>query len=331
VKICGLGLHELTINGKRVGDHQLDPAWTDYASRVFYVTHDVTQYLHEGGNAIGVMLGRGFYGLLSNDAWNTEQAIWLGQPKLLLKLQVQYEDGTREEIVSNSEWKVAGGPIVYDCPRRGEIFDATREQAGWDTPRFDDSGWENAQTAPAPSGKLVPQDIPPIRELQAVKAVSFSEPSPGVYVYDFGKNVSGWARIQLEGKTGERVLIRYSEKSSRADFFCDNLAIYQEHAWKLDGKERVLEPRFSYVSFRYLRVSGSSDPLTKDSVEAVMVHTDLETTGTFECSNPMLNQLHEVIRLTQLNNTHGQPTDCPHREKQGWMGDGLFGAEAAFW
>ena len=331
MNLCGLGLHEVTINGKRVGDHQLDPAWTDYASRVFYVSHDVTPLLQQGENAIGVMLGRGFYGLLTNDAWNTEHAVWIGQPKLLLEMQIQYEDGTSERIVSDPTWMVAGGPVIYDCPRRGEIFDATREQSGWDSAGFDDRAWVTAQPAPAPGGKLVPQDIPPIRALNEVKAISFSEPSPGIYVYDFGKNISGWVRARLKGKSGERVLVRHSEKDTRPDFFCDNLSIFQESAYVLDGKERVYEPRFTYVSFRYVQVSGSSDTLTKDSVKAVMVHTDLETTGSFECSNPMLNQLHEAIRLTQLNNTHGQPTDCPHREKQGWMGDGLFGAEAAFW
>jgi alpha-L-rhamnosidase len=331
VYISGLGCHELRLNGQRVGDHQLDPAWTDYARRVFYVSHDVTRQLQTGRNAVGVMLGRGFYGLLSNDAWNTQNAVWLGQPKLILRLSVEYADGTRSDIVSDPSWKVAGGPIIYDCPRRGEIYDARLEQPGWDTPEFDDSRWAAASGTPKPAGELRSQMMPPIRVTRNVTPISISEPKPGVFVYDMGENISGWARLKLSGPAGTKVLVRYAEKTDREDFFCDNLAIFQEDAYVLDGIERTFEPRFSYKAFRYVQVTGAPVSLTLDSLEGVHVHTDLESTGEFECSNPLLNQIHSAIRLTQLNNTHGQPTDCPHREKQGWMGDGLFGAEAAFW
>lgn len=331
VYISGLGSHELRLNGQRVGDHQLDPAWTDYAGRVFYESHDVTRQLREGKNAIGVMLGRGFYGLLTNDAWNTQNAVWLGQPKLILRLAVEYADGTRSDIVSDPSWKVAGGPVIYDCPRRGEIYDARLEQPGWDAPEFDDSKWEVASGAPKPAGDLRSQMMPPIRATRTVTPISMSEPKPGVFVYDMGENISGWARLKLSGPAGTKVLVRYAEKTDREDFFCSNLGIFQEDACVLDGTARTFEPRFSYKAFRYVQVTGAPGRLAPDSLEGVHVHTDLESTGEFECSSPLLNQIHSAIRLTQLNNTHGQPTDCPHREKQGWMGDGLFGSEAAFW
>ena len=331
VYISGLGCHELRLNGQKVGDHQLDPAWTDYAERVFYVAHDVTRQLQTGKNAIGVMLGRGFYGLLTNDAWNTQNAVWLDQPKCIVRLSVEYDDGTRSDIVSDPSWKVAGGPVIYDCPRRGEIYDARLDQPGWDAPEFDDSRWEAVSAAPKPAGDLRSQMVPPIRATRTVTPVSMSEPKPGVFVYDMGENISGWARLKLSGPAGTKVLVRYAEKTDREDFLNANLSIFQEDAYVLDGKERTFEPRFSYKAFRYVQVTGPAGPLAPDSLEGVHVHTDLESTGEFECSNPLLNQIHSAIRLTQLNNTHGQPTDCPHREKQGWMGDGLFAAEAAFW
>jgi alpha-L-rhamnosidase len=331
IYISGLGHYELRLNGQRVGDHQLDPAWTDYTKRVFYSTYDVTRQLNTGENAVGVMLGRGFYGLLSNDAWNTEQTIWLGQPKMIFRLSVEYNDGTYENVVSDLSWKVTGGPVVYDCPRRGEIYDARLEQKGWDTSGYNDFKWTPVNYALAPQGSLRAQIMPPIKATRTVRPISLSEPKPGVFVYDLGENITGWARVRLRGPAGTRILVRYAEKKDREDFFCSNIAMFQEDAYVLDGTERVLEPRFTYKAFRYVQIAGSTIPLKPEDLEAIHVHTDLESTGEFSCSDPLVNQIYAAIKLTQLNNTHGLPTDCPHREKQGWMGDGMLGAEAAFW
>jgi alpha-L-rhamnosidase len=330
--ICGLGYYELSVNGRRVSDHVLDPAMTDYQTRVFYVAHDVTKDLQSGKNALGVMLGRGFYGLLSNDAWNFDQALWLGQPKMIVRLSLEYADGTTDNVVSDLSWKAAGGPVIYDDVRRGEIYDAQLEQPGWDQPGFQDSQWSAVNPAPAPAGELRAQMLPPMRAVRVVTPVKLSEPKPGVFVYDMGENMVGWARIQLSGPAGTRVLVRYSERNDREDFFCQNIAMFQEDGFILKGGEQVFEPRFSYKGFRYVQVTGAAaGSLTLESLHGIHVHTDLQSAGEFECSDELVNRIHAAIRMTQLNNSHGYPEDCPTREKMGWLQDGFAASDAALW
>jgi len=328
--ICGLGYYELSLNGCRVGDRCLDPAWTDYSTRVCYASYDVTRRLQHGENAVGVMLGRGFYGLLANDKWGFQDSTWLGQPKLLFRLSIEYVDGTKADIVSGTGWKVVGGPIVFDCPRRGEIYDARREIKGWDAPVFDDATWDSAVAAPAPTGELVSQFLPPIRACEEVRPVSMSNPQPGVYVFDLGRNIAGWPRLKLSGPAGTEILVRYSESEPSKELKLNRS--YQQHGFILSGDGvETLEPRFCYTGFRYAVVSGASSPLTLDDLTGIHVHTDLADAGEFECSNPLLNEIHRAVRLTQLNNSHSIPTDCPHREKMGWGADAMVASDTAIY
>ena len=195
--ICGLGYYELFLNGQRVGDHVLDPGWTDFSKRALYVAHDVTDLLRSGPNAVGVMLGRGWYNPTSNDINALELSWWRGQPKLRLLLSIEFEDGTRQDVVSDPSWKVAGGPVIYDCPRHGEIYDARMEKPGWNVAGYDDNAWESAQPAPAPQGALQAQLMPPIREVRTIKPVKMDEISPGVFVFHFAETIAGWPRVKL--------------------------------------------------------------------------------------------------------------------------------------
>ena len=326
--ICGLGYYELFLNGQRVGDHVLDPGWTDFSKRALYVAHDVTDLLRSGPNAVGVMLGRGWYNPTSNDINALELSWWRGQPKLRLLLSIEFEDGTRQDVVSDPSWKVAGGPVIYDCPRNGEIYDARMEKPGWNVAGYDDNAWESAQPAPAPQGALQAQLMPPIREVRTIKPVKMDEISPGVFVFHFAETIAGWPRVKLRGPAGTKVHIVMAEDPDPLSYMDGpanhGAAGIQQFGHILKGAgEETATMRFSYKSFQTVRVSGDPGPLkmTIDDVEAVVVHTDVESIGEFECSDPLLNRIHDNIRRTFLNNYHSIQTDNPCREKYGWMGD----------
>lgn len=329
IYLCGLGYHEMTLNGKRVGDHLLDPLWTDYMDRVSYVVHDVTADLKPGKNALGVMLGRGFYGMPANDAWRFHDAEWIGQPKLMARLAIDYADGTRQDVVSDTAWRVHGGPVVFDCPRRGEVYDARLAVDGWDLAGFDDAAWQNAVPAPAAAGKLEVQRIEPIRAVGETRPVAVTSPAPGLQLFDFGHCISGWPRLKVSGPAGTEILVRYSnyplgEPAAHRGF--------QQHGYILAGKGvEVLEPRFCYASFRYVVVTGAPQEISMDDLTAITVHTDLTTAGSFQCPDPLINDIHQAVRATLLANTHGIPTDIPNREKMGWAADGRLASEATIY
>lgn len=327
--VSAIGYYEASLNGARVGDHLLDPGWADDSQHVLYSVYDVTDALRQGPNALGVMLGRGAPGSFVNDVWNAYKSA--KQPAFLLRMSLEYADGTRADIVSGADWKVAGGPVVFDDFFRGEIFDARRAQPGWNTPGFSDSGWETPAAATPPAGKLSAQLMPPIRATSTYKPVAVRNPKPGVSVFDFGANRAGWARLKLSGPAGTQVLLRYSETDSEKTPLPDPAAYYgnyQQHGLILSGQgEDVFEPRFNYTGFRYVVVEGAPGPLTADNIEAVHVHTDVPSAGEFSAENPLLNRIQSAVRLTFLNNLHSIPTDCPTREKHGWLGDAHLAAE----
>lgn len=318
--ICGLGYYELHLNGHRVGDRLLDPAWMDPAHHVCYVTYDVTDQLRKGGNTVGIMLGRGLENPLVDDVWGFSKES--RQPKVLFRLSVEYADRTRTDIISQPGWKVTGSPVVFDDPYRGEIYDARKEIAGWDKSGINDAPWDAAVTAPAPEGALVGQMIPPIRATEEIHPVAVASPQPGVYVFDLGHAIAGWPRLKISGPAGTEILVRYSDRNlldaplPAAKSF---LHPQQQHGFILKGRGiESLEPRFCFTSFRYAVVSGAPGPLTVDDLVGMHVHTDLANAGEFECSNPLINKIHRTVRLTLLNNTHGVISDCLTREKHGW-------------
>ncbi len=339
--ICGLGYYELRINGQKIGDHVLDPATTSYDQRVLYVTYDVTDVLRNGAgqageNMLGVIVGHG----------------WYGAPKLLLQLEMVHDDGTSTRILSPSgPWQVGTGPIVQNSIYDGEVYDARLERPGWELPvgmHTESPPSTSGQAAPAPGGsvseptaqwarphvtdppggRLVAQMLPPIRITETLSAQRVAEPHPGIFVYDLGQNISGWARIRVEGPAGTRITLRFAE-SLYADGTLnqENLrgaAATDVYILKGAGIE-VWEPRFTYHGFRYIQVEGW--PLVSGSpgpgaVEGRVVRSATPSAGAFTCSHELLNRINSLVWWTEATNQHGIPTDCPQRdERMGWLND----------
>ncbi len=339
VYVSGLGYFDLYLNGKRVGDHQLDPGYTRYDRRVLYVTFDVTDLLRPGGNAIGAILGNGWYNVSNKAPWDFDSAPWRAAPKLLCQLEVELADGRRVVVASDSQWKTADSPIVYNTIYSGETYDARRERPGWNEAGFADGGWDAALLVEAPGGQVTAQMMPPIRIDRVMEPVRITEPASGIFVFDFGQNLAGRARLRVRGPAGTKVSMKYSEllgKDGRADQ--SNIAVHvlransnqvfqtDTYILKGDGVE-TWHSRFAYDGFRYVEVSGFPGRPGKDALSAVFFHSDVPEAGEFECSNPLLNRIWSAARWSYLSNLQGIPTDCPHREKNGWTGDAHLAAE----
>lgn len=335
--ICGLGYHELHINGRKAGDAVLEPPFTRYDKRCLYRAHDVTGLLQEGGNAIGVTLGNGWYNVHSRAAWDFDQAYWRGRPKLLLQLYVDYVDGTSQVLGTDHTWRASTGPLVYDGIRHGEVYDARLEEPGWDEPGFNDAHWARADIVDGPGGRRRAAMLPPVRVTQIVKPVSMTEAEPGAYVFDFGQAFAGWTQLKVQGPAGTCVIMRYAERV-HDDGSLDQGQIaslvhngpFQTDTYILggDGLE-TYEPRFVYHGFRYVELTGYPGTPTLESLTGKVVHTDFQSAGSFECSNELLNTIQRLTLWSYRSNFHGYPTDCPHREKNGWTGDAHLAAEQA--
>lgn len=320
----GLGLSELYVNGTKAGDEVLSPNLSEYARRVFYVTHDVTAQLQEGDNALGVILGNGRY-------WAPRNRVPIGTvgfdvPKLLFQLDLEYADGHKESVVSDATWKLTtDGPVGVNNEYDGEVYDATKEIAGWAEAGFDDAAWKPVETLQAPEGALEGQPAEPLKVTENVKPIKISEIRPGVYIYDMGQNMVGWVRLRVTGKQGDRVMLRFAE-TLRPDgnLYLDNLrsARATDLYTLKGGAPEVWEPRFTYHGFRFVEVTGYPGKPTLASIEGRVVHDAMERTGEFESSDPMLNKIHHNIYWGIRGNYRSIPTDCPQRdERQGWLGD----------
>lgn len=313
--VCGLGLHELYMNGRRVGDEYLNPAYTDYQKEVLYNTYDVTGYLKRGGNAIGVILGNGWYNLIMPHVLRFYAADYIGPPKLLLRLLVEYTDGSREAISSDSTWKyTTDGPIVYNDILSGENYDARKEMPGWCDHGYRDSGWRPCPSVEGPRGTLRSQQLYPVRELSESPAVRV-ENKDSVYRFDLGKELCGWVRIKIKGHRGQKIKISYEGAGSHT------LGRYQTDYYILKGDgEETFEPRFSYNGFRFVDVEGLDYMPAAADVVGVLVATDLKKTGEFSCSNDTFNKIQQILLNTIHNYIVHIPND-PTREKSGWTQD----------
>lgn len=333
VSICGLGYYELFLNGAKVGDHVLDPAWTSYHKNALYITYDISNALKPGGNALGVQLANGVYNQEFADAWNFQKAPWRAFPQMLLQLDVVYADGTGERIVSDESWKASAGPIYWDQLRMGVMYDARREQPGWSTATFDDSAWEPAILREGVKGRLAAQVCEPIKVMETLKPVKIAKHGD-VYEFDFGRNIAGWSRLKVSGNAGTEVVMDHGSHT-----LVEGKPL-QTDVYVLKGQgEEVWEPGFTYHGFRSVKVSGLPKPPGPETLEGRVVNTSFEDRGEFECSNPVLNKIVAMSRRSYVGNFVGIPTDCPHREKNGWSADaqvatelGLayFGSEAAY-
>jgi alpha-L-rhamnosidase len=322
--VCGLGLSEIYLNGRRVGDEVLSPALSEYPKRVYYVTHDVTSFMRRGANAIGAILGNGrYYAPRKEEPTGTQT---YGFPKLLLHLRLDLVDGTSTELVSDAGWKLTcEGPIRANNEYDGEEYDARMELGDWTVAGYDDRHWSPPQLVAGPQGQVVSQMISPIRVTGTLKPVRLSQPKPGVYIYDLGQNMVGWCRLKVSGSAGTTVTLRHAETlKPDGTLYLDNLRgakVTDRYTLKGQGTE-TYEPRFTYHGFRYVELTGYPGQPTLTTLEGRVVNDDLETAGEFECSQPILNRIHQNVRWGVRGNYRSIPTDCPQRdERQGWLGD----------
>jgi alpha-L-rhamnosidase len=317
------GLYETQINGKRVGDSYLTPGWTSYNKRLQYQTYDVTSLLTGGKNAIGITLGNGWYrGFL---AWGGNKNIYGKDEAVLFQLDLTYVDGTTESIVSDESWKSSLGSIrsaeIYD----GEIIDGRYEKTGWTIPGYDDDSWKAVTVLDSPKNILIATHNQPIRKHEIFKPVRIFKTPKGEQLIDFGQNLVGWVQVKVKGKKGDSIMIYHAEVLDKTgNFYTENLrAAKAEDIFVLDGNgEENFEPHFTFHGFRYIKVEGYPGELKPENFTAVALYSDMPATGSFSCSNTLINQLQHNIQWGQKGNFLDVPTDCPQRdERLGWTGD----------
>ncbi len=328
--VSAMGLYELHLNGQRVGDQILAPEWTDYHKRIQYQAYDVTHLLKKGDNAVGAILGDGWYagriGLAFIVPGGPAFGIYGPIPRLIAQIEVQLSNGQTERIVTDSSWRVTlDGPTRINDILDGETQDARKELPGWDTAAFEESAWKPVRVVDKVSARLVAQCNEPIRVTRELKPKGLSQPKPGVYVYDLGQNMVGWVRFKARAAGGTTMVLRYGEAiNPDGTLYTANLrgaAQIDRYTFRSDRPE-VFEPRFTYHGFRFVEVSGlPSRPALEDMTGRVF-HSSSPDVGQFACSSGLLTQLWENIFWTQRANLMSTPTDCPQRdERLGWMGD----------
>ena len=326
IYFCGLGCGDLYLNGALVDSTRvLDPAQTNYEQYALYTTFDVTCQLQKGVNCLGVMLGEG---------WYAQGRVWgggmkYGDPLFRLQMDLFYKDGTKESILSDPSWKWHDGAIISSNLYAGECYDATCEIQGWSKAGFSDGTWKNSieATGIIPL-KMYPQLVEPIRMKRTIPAIKKWKDPSGRWIYDFGENVAGVPLIKVNQPRGTRLRMRmgeYVKGDGAIEFGTTGVfatGVIQTDEYICAGrKNEVWQPRFTYHGYRYLELSGEVCDVPIDSIQTVVLHSDVETRGSFMCANEQLNHLHEIALRTVLSNTHGLPTDCPHRERCGWLGD----------
>jgi alpha-L-rhamnosidase len=321
VYYSGLGVSELYLNGARIGDHVLSPGLTDYDKHALYLTFDVTRQIAAGANAIGLTLGNGrFYAPRADSTRN------FGFPKAILRLNLEYADGSRQTVVSDDSWKLSTrGPIRANNEYDGEEYDARAELGAWDRPGYDDSQWEAAHVVAGPAGALAAQMAEPLRVVESIKPVSVKPLGPGVWIYDMGQNMVGWCRLSVTGPRGAEVRLRFAETiQPDGSIYTANLrtARATDLYTLRGGGEETWEPRFTYHGFRYVEVTGYPGEPTLASLVGRVVHDDMARTASFTSSSQLLNQIHHNVFWGVRGNYRSIPTDCPQRdERQGWLGD----------
>lgn len=335
--VCGLGHYEFTLNGSKVGDSEFAPLISDYDKTVYYNCYDVTDYLKQGQNAIGVLLGNGFYNVQGGRYYKL--LVSFGPPTLFFKMIITYQDGSVQEINSNEEWKQSESPVTFNCIYGGEDYDATREQPGWDTPDFNDEEWSPVVVQGPPSGMLRPQQTTPVRVMERYKAKSVRRLTNSRCVMDMGQNLAGFPEIVVAGQQGDTIRLTVGESLNEDGTVSQKQTgskHYYQYVLKGEGDERW-HPRFSYYGFRYIQV----DLMTKEGegkqplpelkeIVSCFIYNAAEKISSFNSSNSIFNNAHRIIGNAVRSNMQGVFTDCPHREKLGWLeqvhlnGPGLY-------
>ena len=356
--ISGLGYYCAWIDGTPVGNHQLDPGWTDYSKRVYYSTYDVTNHFTGDSNTNGLhciaaTVGNGWYNPLPLKMWgrrNVRETLTIGRPRLIAQLEVEFVDGTRQTVATDCSWKVAPGPMLRNSIFLGEVYDARREVPGWNQSDFDDSAWSSSALAEEPIGPLQAQPVQPIRVTASITPLSVTQPKPGVFIYDMGQNFGGRIRLTLNQPAGTRISLRYGEllnedgtlnprtsaagqikgkpkldESGREQGVWD--PVYPSSAWQGDryiargGGEETYESRFTFHAFRFVELSGFQGTPTLEMIEGRRMNSDVRSVGEFSCSDRQLNRIQQMCRRTFLSNIFSVQSDCPHRERFGYGGD----------
>jgi len=332
VYVTSLGLYELYLNGKKVGDELFTPGWTSYTKRLQYQTYDVTGMIRQK-NTIGAIVGDGWY--RGSIAFRNNKAYYGDRLGLLVQLVINYSDGTNEMILSDENWKVTTGPILESDIYNGEIYDARKEMTGWNQIDFEESKWENAIEFSQPKDILVAQRGVPVKAIQEIKPVKFIKTPKGEIVFDMGQNMVGWVRFKVQGKKGDQITLKFAEVLDKErNFYTENLRKAKAtEIYTLKGDvEEIFEPNFTFFGFRFVKLEGFSETPTLDQITGVVIHSDMNPTGSFSCSDSMINQLQSNIQWGQKGNFLDVPTDCPQRdERLGWTGDAqVFAPTAAF-
>ena len=342
--ICGLGYYELHLNGTKTGNHVLDPGWTNYSRRTLFSTYDITAQLKPGRNAVGVILGNGWYNPLPLRMWgslNLREHLPIGAPRFIAQFNIVYQDGTRQTLASDESWKWHDSPILKNSVYLGEVYDARREISGWDKSGANEADWSAVRLAAEPIGLLRAQSAPPIRVTATLKPVAVTEPKPATYIADMGRNFAGWVRLKVRGAAGTRITLRYGEllypdgtlnPMTSVTGQIKNRPVpvgseapstaWQSDTYILKGEgEETYTPRFTFHGFRYIEITGFPGKPTLQTLTGLQLNSDVESVGAFACSNPLFNQIQTMTRRTELSNLFSVQSDCPHREKFGYGGD----------
>jgi alpha-L-rhamnosidase len=332
VYVTALGLYELRLNGKKVGDDLFTPGWTSYKNRIQYQTYDVTAML-TAKNAIGAIVGDGWY--RGNIGFKGQRSYYGDKSALLAQLEVNYTDGTRETITTDSNWKATTGPILESDIYNGERYDARLELNGWDQAGYADSKWKSAAGYDFTKSTLIAPQGVPVQAIQEIKPVKLIKTPKGESVLDMGQNMVGVVRLKVNGKSGDKVVVKFAEVLDKAgNFYTDNLraAKCTDTYILKGGGEEVYQPLFTFHGFRFVKLEGLTAEPTLDMITGVVIHSAMTPTGSFACSDSLINQLQHNIQWGQKGNFVDVPTDCPQRdERLGWTGDAqVFSMTAAF-
>ncbi|MCG6191438.1 family 78 glycoside hydrolase catalytic domain [Maribellus maritimus] len=326
------GLYEFYLNGTKVGDQHFTPGWTSFEKRLQYQVYDVTEMFKPGENAAGIMLGNGWYRAFLP---NSDQARIVNDLEVLAQLEIEFTNGTKQIIKTDSSWKSSTGAVLKSEIYNGEIYDARLEQAGWCDSGFDDSAWKGVVSSQRDKKNLVSSVSEPVRSVVELDPIAIIYTPEGDTVIDMGQNMVGWCRLQIDCPEGTTIKLRHAEVlDQKGNFYMANLrAARQEIIYTCrGGGPEIYEPHFTFQGFRYVSISGYPKLITRDIVKGVVVHSDLECTGTFRCNNELINQLQHNIVWGQRGNFLDVPTDCPQRdERLGWTGDAqVFASTSCF-
>ncbi|MDE1192087.1 MAG: family 78 glycoside hydrolase catalytic domain [Arachidicoccus sp.] len=333
--ITSHGMYEAFINGNRVGDAWLTPGWTSYNKRIQYQAYDVTSLLNKGSNVVGSMLGSGWYHSVL--AWNYKGDIYGKDYSLLLQINITYQDGSKDYIITDKSWKTNTSEIEYSEIYNGEITDIRRRKKGWNISAYDDSDWSKVKDTSYPKDILVATINESVAQHEIFRPIKIFKTSSGDQVIDFGQNLVGWVRFKVSGgNSGDTVILSHAEVlDKQGNFYTDNLRTAKaEDIYILNGKsvEETFHPHFTWHGFRYVKIKGYPGEIKRENFEAVALYSNMPSTGTFVTSDTLINQLQHNIQWGQKGNFLDVPTDCPQRdERLGWTGDAqVFFRTASF-